>query len=131
MNKKKPQLNQDISSVYWYHWCKERGIRLNGPGLERPPKDKALYRQQLDEERRESGERNEIEGYIGVCKRRYRLGLVLMCLKHTSEVDIHAAADSFWTHLEKGSGDVCRLQMGWFKGVCVSVCVEVGLFRRH
>jgi IS5 family transposase len=61
-------------------WCKERGIRLNGPGLGRPPKDKALYRQQLDEERRESGERNEIEGYVGVCKRRYGLDLVLMRL---------------------------------------------------
>jgi IS5 family transposase len=72
-------------------WCKERGIRLNGPRLGRPPKDKALYRQQLDEERRESGEREETEGYIGVCKRRYGLGLVLMRLKHTSEVDIQAA----------------------------------------
>jgi IS5 family transposase len=72
-------------------WRKERGICLNGPRLGRPPKDKALYRQQLDEERRESGERNEIEGYIGVCKRRYGLDLVLMRLKHTSEADIHAA----------------------------------------
>ncbi len=39
----------------------------------------------------ESGERNEIEGCIGVCKRRYGLDLVMMRLKHTSEVDIHAA----------------------------------------
>ena len=31
------------------------------------------------------------EGCIGVCKRRYGLDLVMMRLKHTSEVDIHAA----------------------------------------
>ncbi len=72
-------------------WCKERGILPNGPKLCRPPNDKTLYRQELDEERRESGERNKIEGYIGVCKRRYGLDLVMMRLKHTSEVDIHAA----------------------------------------
>ena len=72
-------------------WCKERGIRMNGPRLGRPPKDKALYRQQLLEERMESGERSEIEGCIGVCKRRYGLDLVLTRLKHTSEVDVHAA----------------------------------------
>lgn len=71
--------------------CKEHGIRLNGPRLDRPSKDRVLYRKQLDEERRKSGERNEIEGCIGVCKRRYGLDLVLMRLKHTSEVDIHAS----------------------------------------
>jgi hypothetical protein len=65
----------------------------------RPPKDKALYRRQLNEERRESGECNEIEGYIGVCKRRYGLDLILMRLEHTSEVDIYAAIltrNLFW-----------------------------------
>ena len=72
-------------------WCKERGIRLSGPKLGRPPKDKALYQQQLQEERMESGKRNEIEGCIGVCKRRYGLDLVLTRLKHSSEVDVHAA----------------------------------------
>ena len=42
-------------------------------------------------ERQESGERNEIEGCIGVCKSRYGLELVTMRLKHTSEVAIHVA----------------------------------------
>ena len=72
-------------------WCKEHGIRLNGPKLGRPPKNKALYQQQLQAERKEAGERNEIEGCIGVCKRRYGLDLVLTRLKHSSEVDVHAA----------------------------------------
>ncbi len=65
-------------------WCKERGIRLNGPKLGRPPRDKQAYLESLELERLESGERNEIEGCIGVCKRRYGLDLVLMRLKHTS-----------------------------------------------
>ena len=72
-------------------WCKERGIRLNGPKLGRPPKDRREYQEALELERKESGERSEIEGCIGVCKRRYGLDLVMMRLKHTSEVDIHAA----------------------------------------
>ena len=72
-------------------WCRERGIRLNGPKLGRPPRDRQVYLEALELERQESGERNEIEGCIGVCKRRYGLDLVMMRLKHTSEVDIHAA----------------------------------------
>ena len=72
-------------------WCKERGIRLNGPKLGRPPKDRQACLASLALEREESGERNEIEGCIGVCKRRYGLDLVMTRLKSTSEVDIHAA----------------------------------------
>jgi IS5 family transposase len=72
-------------------WCRERGIRLNGPKLGRPPKDRQVYEEALALERQESGERSHIEGCIGVCKRRYGLDLVMMRLKHTSEVDIHAA----------------------------------------
>jgi IS5 family transposase len=70
--------------------CKEHGIRMSGPKLGRPPKDKALYRQQLLEERLESGERNAIESSFGVGKRRYGLNLVMECLQETSEVAIHA-----------------------------------------
>jgi len=70
-------------------WCKERGIRLNGPRLGRPPKDREQYLEERALERLESGERNEIEGCIGVCKNRYGLDLVTMQLKHTSEVAIH------------------------------------------
>ena len=72
-------------------WCKERGIWLNGPRLGRPPKDRVQYLEERELERWESGERNEIEGCIGVCKRRYGLDLVTMRLKHTSEVAIHVA----------------------------------------
>jgi IS5 family transposase len=72
-------------------WCREKGIRLNGPRLGRPPKDREQYLEERKLERQESGERNEIEGCIGVCKSRYGLDLVTTKLKHTSEVAIHAA----------------------------------------
>lgn len=70
-------------------YCKERGIRMSGPKLGRPPKDKTLYRQQLLEERMESGERSAVESAFGVGKRRYGLNLVMERLKETSEVAIH------------------------------------------
>ena len=73
-----------------HQYCKERGIRMSGPKLGRPPKDKALYRQQLLEERSESGERNAIESSFGVGKRRYGLNLVMERLQETSKVAIHA-----------------------------------------
>ncbi|MGI6725328.1 MAG: transposase [Christensenellales bacterium] len=41
-----------------HQYCKERGIRMSDPKLGHPPKDKALYRQQVLEERLESGERS-------------------------------------------------------------------------
>ena len=70
-------------------FCKERGIHMAGPKLGRPPKDKALYRQQLREEWLESGERAEVECAFGLAKGRYTLDCVAMRLQHTSEVSIH------------------------------------------
>jgi len=72
-------------------YCKKHGIRMSGPKLGRPPKDKALYREQLRLEREESGERSEIECLFGVGKRRYTLGCIMTRLKHTSEVSIHVS----------------------------------------
>jgi len=72
-------------------YCKERQIRMSGPKLGRPPKDKAVYREQQRIERVESGERSAIECEFGIGKRRYSLGLILMRLKHTSEVAIYTA----------------------------------------
>lgn len=70
-------------------YCKEHGIHLNGPKLGRPPKDRALYREQCRLVKAESGERNAIECAFGVGKRRYSLGHISMKLQHTSEVAIH------------------------------------------
>lgn len=72
-------------------YCKKRHIRMSGPKLGRPPKDKTLYRQQLRMEREESGERSAIEGSFGVGKRRYTLGRIMTRLKHTSEVSVYVS----------------------------------------
>ena len=45
-------------------YCREHGIRMNGPKLGRPPKDKELYEEQKRLERIESRERNAIEAKI-------------------------------------------------------------------
>lgn len=64
--------------------CKEKGIRLSGPALGRPPKNG-----QPNEERKvakhDAGERNAIEGKFGEGKRKYGLGLIRARLAQTSE----------------------------------------------
>ena len=82
-------------------YCKERGIRINGPKLGKPPTDEAIRRQQLKEEWLESGERGEIERDFGVGKRRYSLGRIMMKLRDTSEVAVRMVvlAMNLWRKL--------------------------------
>ncbi len=70
-------------------YCKGKGIRISGPKLGRPPKDKAEYRAQCLLERNEAGERNAVEGEFGTGKRRYNLDRLSMRLRKSSEVQIH------------------------------------------
>ena len=67
-------------------WCKERGIRISGPPLGRPPKNVSSQqkKQALDDERF----RNYIEGKFGQGKRRFSLNRVMAKLSHTSETAI-------------------------------------------
>src|SRR5690625_4958392 len=68
-------------------YCKERGIRLSGPRLGRPPKEgpgKAV----LQQEREDASERNQIEGKFGEGKRRFGLGLIRARLANTSQTVI-------------------------------------------
>lgn len=69
-------------------YCKSKGIHMNGPALGRPPRDKALYREQCLLERAEAGERNAVEGEFGVSKRRYGLGRIMMRLKDNCELQV-------------------------------------------
>ncbi|BAZ42688.1 transposase [Calothrix sp. NIES-4101] len=64
-------------------WCKERGIRISGIPLGRPPKNvsKEQKKQALQDERI----RNSIEGKFGQGKRRFSLGRVMAKLSHTSQ----------------------------------------------
>ena len=54
-------------------YCKRLGIRISGPRLGRPKEDN---QEELRQELREIGERNEVEGKFGTAKRRYGLGLI-------------------------------------------------------
>ncbi|SDI35772.1 IS5 family transposase [Natribacillus halophilus] len=66
--------------------CKERGIRLTGPKLGRPSKQKSKEQKQI--EKQDAAERNAIEGKFGEGKRTYGLGLIRACLRNTSETVI-------------------------------------------
>ncbi len=67
-------------------WCKERGIRISGPPLGRPPGHISWERkkQALDSEKI----RNSIEGKFGQGKRRFSLERVMAQLPNTSETAI-------------------------------------------
>ena len=67
-------------------WCKEKGIRISGPPLGRPPAtvSKEKKKQALSDERI----RNAIEGKFGQGKRRFSLNRVMAKLDNTSETVI-------------------------------------------
>ncbi|MDP8936030.1 MAG: IS5 family transposase [Cyanobacteriota bacterium] len=67
-------------------WCKERGIRISGPPLGRPPANvsKEKKKQAASDERI----RNAIEGKFGQGKRRFGLNLVMAKLDNTSQTAI-------------------------------------------
>ena len=68
------------------NWCKERGIRMSGPRLGRPPNNISLAEKkqaQIDERIR-----NGIEGKFGQGKRRFGLNLIMTKLPNTSETAI-------------------------------------------
>lgn len=67
-------------------YCKERGIRLSGPKLGRPPKEGR--KTDLKQERQDAAERNQIEGKFGEGKRKFGLGLVRARLANTSQTVI-------------------------------------------
>jgi hypothetical protein len=67
-------------------FCKERGMRISGPPLGRPPAFVS------DDKKRQAKEdervRNGIEGKFGVSKRRFSLNRVMAKLPHTSQTAI-------------------------------------------
>jgi hypothetical protein len=67
-------------------WCKEKGIRMSGPPLGRPPAKVSpeKKKQALEDEKI----RNAIEGKFGVSKRRFSLNRVMAKLPHTSQTAI-------------------------------------------
>src|SRR5699024_9743376 len=67
-------------------YCKEKGIRLSGPVLGRPSKEKERIQRLLA--KLDAAERNEIEGKFGEGKHHYGMGLISARLPETSETVI-------------------------------------------
>ena len=66
-------------------WCKERGIRLSGPSLGRPPLDEGKLEERKRVEREDAAKRNEVEGKFGEAKRKYGLDRIRGKLPETSD----------------------------------------------
>ena len=86
-------------------WCKERGIRISGPPLGRPPahvspekKKQAAYDERI---------RSSIEGKFGQGKRRFSLSLVMTKLENTSRTSI--AISFLVMNLAAGLGQLLSL----------------------
>jgi IS5 family transposase len=67
-------------------FCKNRGIRLSGPALGRPPKQ--IDSQREKQARQDELERIAIEGKFGQAKRRFSLSKIMCKLAQTSEAAI-------------------------------------------
>ncbi|MEG4595417.1 IS5 family transposase [Microcoleus sp. F8_C2] len=91
-------------------WCKEKGIRISGPPLGRPPANvsKEKKKQAKEDERI----RQAIEGKFGQGKRRFGLNLVMTKLDNTSGTTI---AITFL---------VMNLSTWWRRVFCVFLCLS-------
>lgn len=73
-------------------FCKQKGIRLSGPKLGRPPKVTEINTQALKKAkklaRQDEIDRNAVEGKFGQGKRRYSLNRIMTKLAGTSETAI-------------------------------------------
>ncbi|TCL53425.1 IS4 family transposase, partial [Hydrogenispora ethanolica] len=87
-------------------FCKKNGIRFSGPPLGRPTNDEEVLKEQLRQERQDTGIRNAVEGKFGEGKRFYGLNRIMAHLLETSETVI--AMQLLVMNLEK------RLRLLWF-----------------
>lgn len=68
------------------NWCKERGIRISGTPLGRPPKNPS--KEAKKQAREDEVVRNAIEGKFGLGKRIFSLNLIMTKLPETSRAAI-------------------------------------------
>jgi len=69
-------------------FCTEHGIRMSGPQLGRPPKEKDEQREKKRQRQQDEKDRIPVEGKFGNAKRRYGLDRILAKGKETSETTI-------------------------------------------
>jgi hypothetical protein len=89
-------------------WCKERGIRISGPPLGRPPVN--VSKEKKKQAKEDEGIRNAIEGKFGQGKRRFSLARIMAKLDKTSQT---AIAITFL---------VMNLSTWWRRVFCVFLC---------
>jgi len=97
-------------------FCKEHGIRLTGPALGRPPKNKSLTREQKRLEYTDICDRNAVEGAFGTLKTAFGLARVAARLECASRCVIGVALLLF--NLTKRLRDFLRIffyaWLAWF-----------------
>lgn len=69
-------------------FCKDKGIRLSGPKLGKPPGDKEKKHRDRKQQRQDEIDRIPVEGKIGNGKRKYGLDRIMTKRKETSETQI-------------------------------------------
>jgi hypothetical protein len=89
-------------------WCKEKGIRISGPPLGRPPAN--VSKEKKKQAKEDEKIRQAIEGKFGQGKRRFSLNLVMTKLENTSGT---AIAITFL---------VMNLSTWWRRVFCVFLC---------
>lgn len=105
-------------------WCTDRGIRLAGPPLGRPPTDPTQAAALARQIRADECARVPIEGVFGVLKRRYGLDRVMAKLAHTSESVIALAflvlnlAKILWLCLHAAVIGIVHQWLTWTLIVC-------------
>ena len=86
-------------------FCKRHGIKISGPKLGKPGKNR---KEEIHQELKEIGERNAVEGKFGNGKRKLGLNLIMAKLKETTENMI--------------SMDIFVLNMEHYMRTCIVLC---------
>lgn len=105
------------------NYCRDRGIRLSGPPLGRPPKDYGKQKESRRLAYRDSCERNAVEGKFGEAKNIGSLGRLTARLKDTSEAQISMVF--LVLNLNKVLRDLLRLFLEWYIEFQYRLCTVV------
>ena len=89
-------------------FCKTHGIKISGPKLGKPGKNR---KKEIRQELKEIGERNAVEGKFGNGKRKLGLNLIMAKLKETTENMI--------------SMDIFVLNMEHYMRMCIVLCCSI------
>jgi IS5 family transposase len=111
-------------------WCKEKGIRISGPPLGRPPAN--VSKEKKKQAQKDEKIRQAIEGKFGQGKRRFSLNLVMTKLENTSGTAIAITflvmnLSTWWRRvfcvLLFGSGKT--MPVFWFQIICAYISLKM------